>query len=243
MATETKEEVVAAAAAADAMEQVMQMGSYAEEVRLLNDPVAEILGEKVIYVLVGAGLRYPCYGEEQSRGDRGCDVGQQSHTGQVPGERRRCGEASSSGKEGHRARLRCVAALLGDQVMLTDLPDKLRLLKKNVEVNVKGRNARGSAEICELTWGDERDSELIEPPPEFDAMVDLLSTLRQLSGSYTIIFLAGELQYDVVLEYFLEAIVEDFLIGHVDQTQWHCEYRSHRVAVLVLVKKPHKIEE
>ncbi|MQL93800.1 hypothetical protein Taro_026439 [Colocasia esculenta] len=322
MATETEEEVAADAAAADAAEQVVQMGSYGAEVRLVDDPAAEImllwaiqqptlsrpnafvrhsslelrldacghqltvlqspssmassrtsiisiLGEKVAFFFWwGAGsANLSCCGEEQSRGDGGGDVGQRSRTGQVPGDRRGCGEASSPGKEGRRARLRlwscwqknlmfllrCVAALLGAQVTLTDLPDRLRLLKKNVEVNVKGRDARGSAEVCELTWGDDPDTELIEPLPEFvlgsdviyseAAVVDLLFTLRQLSGSHTTIFLAGELRNDVVLEYFLEAALEDFLIGHVDQTQWHPEYRSHRVAVFVLVKKPHKLEE
>uniref|UniRef100_A0A1D1YXL5 Methyltransferase-like protein 21B n=1 Tax=Anthurium amnicola TaxID=1678845 RepID=A0A1D1YXL5_9ARAE len=61
----------------------------------------------------------------------------------------------------------CMAALMGARVILTDLPDRLRLLKKNVELNVKGGNARGSAEVCELTWGDDLESELIEPLPEF----------------------------------------------------------------------------
>ncbi|CAA7403405.1 unnamed protein product [Spirodela intermedia] len=141
----------------------------------------------------------------------------------------------------------CAAALLGARVVLTDLPDRLKLLKKNVEVNVKERNARGSAEVCELTWGDDLDAELTEPPPDFvvgsdvvyseAAVVDLLSTLRHLSASCTTIFLAGELRNDAVLEYFLEAAMGDFLIGHVDQSQWHPDYRSQRVAILVLVKK------
>lgn len=47
---------------------------------------------------------------------------------------------------------------------------------------------------------------------------------------------------DAVLEYFLEAAMEDFLIGHVDQSQWHPDYRSQRVAIFVLVKKPGKAE-
>lgn len=47
---------------------------------------------------------------------------------------------------------------------------------------------------------------------------------------------------DVVLEYFLEAALEEFVIGLVDQAQWHPEYCSHRVAMFVLVKKPQKKE-
>ncbi|XP_010940383.1 uncharacterized protein [Elaeis guineensis] len=142
----------------------------------------------------------------------------------------------------------CIAALLGADVILTDLPDRLRLLKKNVEDNVDEGNARGSARVSELTWGDELDAEFIEPsPPEFvlgsdviyseGAVKDLLFTLRQLSGCHTTIFLAGELRNDAVLEFFLEIAMEEFLVGHVDQTQWHPDYCSNRVALFVLVKK------
>lgn len=40
-----------------------------------------------------------------------------------------------------------------------------------------------------------------------------------------------------MLECFLEAALEDFVVGHVDQTQWHPDYCSQRVAMFVLVKK------
>lgn len=61
----------------------------------------------------------------------------------------------------------CIAALLGGQVILTDLPDRLRLLKKNVEINLKCGDVRGSATVMEFTWGDDPDRLLIEPPPDF----------------------------------------------------------------------------
>ncbi|KAB2051846.1 hypothetical protein ES319_A12G080200v1 [Gossypium barbadense] len=60
----------------------------------------------------------------------------------------------------------CIAALLGAQVILTDLPDRLRLLKKNVESNFR-HGVRGSAAVKELTWGDDPDNDLIEPPPDY----------------------------------------------------------------------------
>ncbi|RRT37160.1 hypothetical protein B296_00057277 [Ensete ventricosum] len=60
----------------------------------------------------------------------------------------------------------CIAALLGADVMLTDLPDRLKLLKKNVDLNVEGWNNRGSARVCELTWGDDIDPELLESMPD-----------------------------------------------------------------------------
>lgn len=100
------------------------------------------------------------------------------------------------------------------------------------------------------------------------AVGDLLDTLLQLCGTQTTIFLAGELrngkslsltitlfslsvgsslgsQYffwfaDSVLEYFLEAAMKDFVIGRVEQTQWHPDYCSPRVVVYILVKKLEK---
>ncbi|KAI4347388.1 hypothetical protein L6164_008204 [Bauhinia variegata] len=141
----------------------------------------------------------------------------------------------------------CIAALLGGQVILTDLPDRLRLLRKNIETNMNHGGVRGSATATELIWGEDPDPEIIEPVPDYvlgsdvvyseGAVVDLLVTLEQLSGPNTTIFLAGELRNDAVLEYFIEAAMDKFIIGRVDQTLWHPDYRSKRVVLYVLVKK------
>ncbi|KAI3756613.1 hypothetical protein L1987_56435 [Smallanthus sonchifolius] len=108
----------------------------------------------------------------------------------------------------------CIAALLGSQVILTDMPDRLRLLKKNIEDNLYG-NVRGCATVSELTWGDRLDPELVEPLPDFvigsdviyseEAVTDLLETLVELSGTETAVILTGELRNDAVLECFMEA--------------------------------------
>ncbi|XP_065029977.1 uncharacterized protein LOC135582267 [Musa acuminata AAA Group] len=141
----------------------------------------------------------------------------------------------------------CIAALLGADVMLTDLPDRLKLLKKNVDLNVEGWNKRGSARVSELTWGDDIDTELLDPMPDIvlgsdvvyseAAVEDLLSTLKQICGCHTTVFVAGELRNDAVLEYFLEGAMKEFVVGRVDQSQWHPDYRSDRVALYILVKK------
>ncbi|GKV21523.1 hypothetical protein SLEP1_g31497 [Rubroshorea leprosula] len=140
----------------------------------------------------------------------------------------------------------CIAALLGAQVILTDLPDRLRLLKRNVETNLR-HGVRGSAVVKDLTWGDDPDQDLIEPPPDYvlgsdviyseGAVVDLLDTLSQLCATQTTVFLSGELRNDAVLEYFLEEALKDFVIGRVDQKQWHPDYCSQRVVMYILVKK------
>ncbi|MCE3050302.1 hypothetical protein HAX54_046856 [Datura stramonium] len=144
----------------------------------------------------------------------------------------------------------CIAALLGAQVILTDLPDRLRLLKKNVEANLYG-DVRGSATVDELTWGDELDNDMRNPLPDYvlgsdviyseGAVMDLLATLLDLSGTQTTVILAGELRNDAILEYFLQAAAEDFTIGRVDQKQWHPDCCSPRVVIYVLVKKQRKL--
>lgn len=42
---------------------------------------------------------------------------------------------------------------------------------------------------------------------------------------------------DAILEYFLEAASKEFIVGRVDQKQWHPDYLSPRVVIYVLVKK------
>ncbi|XP_051133137.1 uncharacterized protein LOC127252845 [Andrographis paniculata] len=140
----------------------------------------------------------------------------------------------------------CIAALLGAQVTLTDLPDRLKLLKKNVETNLYG-HIRGSATVKELTWGDDLDSNFTDPLPDIvvgsdvvyseGAVTDLIETLMQLCGQQTTVILAGELRNDAILEYFLEAAAKEFAVGRIEQEQWHAEYRSSRVAIYVLAKK------
>ncbi|KAI4341554.1 hypothetical protein MLD38_026266 [Melastoma candidum] len=96
----------------------------------------------------------------------------------------------------------CIAALLGANVILTDLPDRLRLLKKNIETNLNNADVRGSAIVRELTWGYDPDPDMVEPLPDYvigsdvvyseGAVNDLLETLLHLAGPQTtIIWLAN----------------------------------------------------
>lgn len=59
---------------------------------------------------------------------------------------------------------------MGAEVTLTDLPDRLRLLKKNIETNLYG-DVRGSAAVSELIWGEEPDPELIDPSPDYGTKI------------------------------------------------------------------------
>ncbi|RAL48916.1 hypothetical protein DM860_001236 [Cuscuta australis] len=140
----------------------------------------------------------------------------------------------------------CITAFLGARVILTDLPDRLRLLKKNVEANLYG-DVKGSATVTELTWGDELDPVLRNPLPDYvlgsdviyseAAVMDLLETLKDLCSSHTTIVLAGELRNDAILEYFLEAVSKEFIVGRVDKMHWHPDYLTPRVVIYILVKR------
>ncbi|VFQ92084.1 unnamed protein product [Cuscuta campestris] len=67
--------------------------------------------------------------------------------------------------------------------------------------------------------------------------MDLLETLKDLCGSHTTIVLAGELRNDAILEYFLEAVSKEFIVGRVDQMHWHPDYLTPRVVIYILVKR------
>jgi hypothetical protein len=60
-----------------------------------------------------------------------------------------------------------VAALLGGEVILTDLPDRLRLLQKNVDENTGLVNLKAVPSVRELTWGEEVDTTLLTPQVDF----------------------------------------------------------------------------
>jgi hypothetical protein len=70
----------------------------------------------------------------------------------------------------------CAAALLGAHVVLTDLPDRLKLLRKNVALNVDDPHVLGSARVTELVWGDDPHHVLLkEPLPDFGLLSSAFS--------------------------------------------------------------------
>ena len=74
--------------------------------------------------------------------------------------------------------LSCIAALLGSEVIVTDLPDRLRLLRKNIETNMKHVSLRGSVTATELIWGEDPDPELIDPTPDFGIIILSLNSFK-----------------------------------------------------------------
>ncbi|XP_028126676.1 protein N-lysine methyltransferase METTL21A-like isoform X3 [Camellia sinensis] len=89
----------------------------------------------------------------------------------------------------------CIAALLGAEVILTDLPNRLRLLRKNVGTNLCG-NVRSSTAVSQLIWGEKPVVELIRPLPDYGTFVCYKVSLWRCAGLcwvwfwYVIILLA-----------------------------------------------------
>lgn len=71
---------------------------------------------------------------------------------------------------------------MGAHVILTDLPDRLKLLKKNVEANLYG-DVRGSAVVDELTWGTDLDQDLLDPLPDYGINLLVLLSFFSLHTS------------------------------------------------------------
>eukprot|EP00252_Welwitschia_mirabilis_P000241 TRINITY_DN1023_c0_g1_i2.p1 TRINITY_DN1023_c0_g1~~TRINITY_DN1023_c0_g1_i2.p1 ORF type:complete len:264 (+),score=50.08 TRINITY_DN1023_c0_g1_i2:177-968(+) len=136
----------------------------------------------------------------------------------------------------------CIAALLGGHVIMTDLFDRLKLLEKNVDENVNKSGVRGTAEVRELVWGDDLDSDLLEPLPDYvfgsdviyneEAVHDLIHTIQNLCGIHTVALID-----DIVLEYFLDHALKAFDIACIEPSIWHPDYRSYRTAIFMMSRK------
>ncbi|GAQ90561.1 hypothetical protein KFL_006560050 [Klebsormidium nitens] len=141
-----------------------------------------------------------------------------------------------------------VAFLGAARVILTDMPDRLRLLRQNVEDNyVAPKGSPASLEVVELLWSTEPTAALLDPRPDWivasdvvyddETFADLLTTLKELSTSETTIIIAVELRIDSVIESFLEAALSHFSISRVADKSLHPEYKSQRVVVYLLRRK------
>jgi len=64
----------------------------------------------------------------------------------------------------------CIAALLGADVILTNLPYRLRLLRKNVGTNLY-ENIHGSVVAGQVIWGEKPVVELIRSLPNYGTKI------------------------------------------------------------------------
>nr|CAI5829632.1 unnamed protein product [Callosobruchus analis] len=139
-----------------------------------------------------------------------------------------------------------VAACLGANVLLTDLPQALPLLRQNVEENKTKLN--GCVEVEQLNWGTPckinftPDIILLAECIYYKEVIgSLVSTLRQLATHNTKVILCQELRdsqnQKECWKEFLESVQEYFEVGFVPQSEQSSEYSCPEIQILRLIKK------
>eukprot|EP01018_Ginkgo_biloba_P037218 Gb_01624 [translate_table: standard] len=133
-----------------------------------------------------------------------------------------------------------VAAVLGANVVLTDIPALLPGLQKNVDENELGEIVKVKA----LIWGE--DCSDLSPPVDFILMSDLLydvnampalcRTLKDLSDDHTQILLAYELRFGTT-ECFKAIREEGFKWARVPQEDLHPDWKSEDIGIFRLFRQ------
>ncbi|KAE9523946.1 hypothetical protein AGLY_015593 [Aphis glycines] len=137
------------------------------------------------------------------------------------------------------------AACFGANVQLTDLPENLHQLKRNVDENMPC--LKGSVQTVALTWGTTFESE----PYDFLLMADciyypevveaLVKTMTELTAPNTVILICQELRETEkqknTWQMFLNLLVEHFEISYVPEEEQHPIFRSSDIVLINAKKK------
>ncbi|XP_026731298.1 protein-lysine methyltransferase METTL21D-like [Trichoplusia ni] len=145
------------------------------------------------------------------------------------------------------------AATLGAQVTLTDLPEALPLLRKNINENKYKISSMGGYAIAEaLIWGetsplfDEKyDMVLLADCVYYEEAVDpLINTLKCLvnnSQDQPIVYLTQELRQTeaqkTMWTSFYDKLSDYFFIKQIPEEEQHVNYKSPDILLLKLSKK------
>ncbi|KFM71293.1 Methyltransferase-like protein 21D, partial [Stegodyphus mimosarum] len=138
------------------------------------------------------------------------------------------------------------AAALGAKAILTDLPELVPLLEKNIAINEAV--LKGSVSAAVLVWGENEhkfptpDIILVSDCIYYDMSVEkLVPTLVELSGSDTEIFISYEDRIignkQELLKKFLHALRESFEIIIIPPANHHPEFQSSDIHLLKCKKK------
>ncbi|XP_015912193.3 protein N-lysine methyltransferase METTL21D [Parasteatoda tepidariorum] len=138
------------------------------------------------------------------------------------------------------------AAALGAKVILTDLPEIIPILEKNIQSNCKA--LKGSVSAAVLKWG-EVDTKFLVPDlilvsdcVYYDMSVEkLIPTLEELAGSHTEILISYEDRElgnkRELLKGFLNKLRSSFEIDIIPQSEQHPDYQSPDIHLLKCTKK------
>nr|XP_022904217.1 protein-lysine methyltransferase METTL21D-like isoform X1 [Onthophagus taurus] len=141
-----------------------------------------------------------------------------------------------------------VAACLGAEVVLSDLPEAIPLLQYNVDENQTLLTTKTSVCVRALSWGDKIDFKKV---PDKIILADciyykesidpLIKTLLDYSNSFTEIILAQELRDSEKQknnwEYFLNEMNKNFVQVSVPKIDQHQDFCCDEIKVLKFYKK------
>ncbi|KAG8188582.1 hypothetical protein JTE90_005939 [Oedothorax gibbosus] len=133
------------------------------------------------------------------------------------------------------------AGVLGATVILTDLPEVIPLLQKNIELNKNILKGNTSASV--LVWGSNEntlpvpDLILVSDCIYYDQSVEkLIPTLEQLSTSHTEVLISYEDRVlgnkKELLKKFLDALKKSFHIEVIPPALQHPDFRSDDIHLL-----------
>ncbi|KAL1416472.1 hypothetical protein MTO96_000750 [Rhipicephalus appendiculatus] len=125
-----------------------------------------------------------------------------------------------------------ITASFGNDVLLTDLPQFVPLLEKNLEENRD--RLRGKASVRTLEWGAPPVGDMVAP----DAVDPLLKTMTELCGPNTEMLVSYEDRDNeansAAVAHFLRGCRQHFLIEEVPSKEQHPDFSSHDIHILKL---------
>ncbi|KAK9904903.1 hypothetical protein WJX75_005147 [Coccomyxa subellipsoidea] len=148
-------------------------------------------------------------------------------------------------------------ALLGAEVLLTDLPDIVPLIRKNVDANFTsaalhsregpwGQQA-GKVSVQELDWGNEAHIAQAGGPFAFVLAADcvyheehlfaLRQTIVSLTDMKSTVIIANELRSESVQSKFMQLFEEKFTIKKVPHSKLDPEHRHSSILLYILKRR------
>ncbi|EIE19225.1 hypothetical protein COCSUDRAFT_38412 [Coccomyxa subellipsoidea C-169] len=144
-------------------------------------------------------------------------------------------------------------ALLGAEVLLTDLADIVPLIRKNVDANfttaaLHGAQA-GRVSVQELDWGNEEHISQAAGPFAYVLAADcvyheehllaLRQTIISLSDLKSTVIIANELRSESVQSRFTQLFEEQFTIKKVPHAKLDPEHRHSAILLYILKRRKH----
>eukprot|EP00252_Welwitschia_mirabilis_P022108 TRINITY_DN5882_c0_g2_i3.p1 TRINITY_DN5882_c0_g2~~TRINITY_DN5882_c0_g2_i3.p1 ORF type:complete len:148 (+),score=16.18 TRINITY_DN5882_c0_g2_i3:347-790(+) len=144
-------------------------------------------------------------------------------------------------------------ALLGLDMILTDIAAVMPALKRNVKRNTaatslgKPHTGAGKVKVSQLIWSNGKQIEVLKPPFDFivatdvvyleDSVDPLLETMNVLSGPNSVILLGYQIRSPEAHKLFWEKLPNYFVAERVPHEDLHPDYAYEETDVYIMRKK------